>query len=284
MKSTTFNVDEITQLTAAQYKRKYGDAFRVYDVPIDTLSQLPGVTGPKDSKVSSIAKDYEISQDRPPRIGECEADGEKYIITGYNMIELFRKNNRKTVKCRVEPYDTIDEIHAQWVKAQKIDNRSGKNQVEIHYGELEAGDEHAIMVHEMLKSHGISIRMGNHDKNISAITSVKKWAHRNKFGLVKVEEAIRIILGAWNGLSESLSAKHILLILRFLDCPTVELGRQFDRVTIKKVIKAFSSEDVEGIWYHINLAKIQQDLNPSAFGLQYLKQLYNEGKKAEDHI
>ena len=189
------------------------------------------------SHVQRTVKNFDLYQINPVKVSR--RNGTNYVFNGQHTIEIIAlvSDSRETpVWCMV--YDDLDytteaDIFANQQKFVKI-----LRPLEIFTANVEAGNDEQLIIKELVESYGLSI---GHSKTAGSICAVTTLEHiHQQCGFHVLDRTLRLCVGTWEGLPNSLSSNMLRGIARLI----VVYGDEMQDDVFKEKVGQFSPKEI----------------------------------------
>lgn len=159
-----------------------------------------------ESHILKAVEDFDVNQINAVKVSRRE--GINYVFDGQHTIEIVaaKSGSRDTpVWCMIHRNLIYkEEAH---IFAEQQNHVKQLTPFEKFKGHIEAGDEKQIMIEKLVKSYGLILSTIKMPRSVRAITTMERVY--DKYGIHVLDEAIRLIVGTWEGEDNSLAGNMI---------------------------------------------------------------------------
>ena len=168
--------------------------------------------------VKRAVENFDLRQVNPVKVSRRK--GINYVFNGQHTIEIIAavSGSRDTpVWCMV--FDDLDYEEEADIFANQQKFVKRLSPYEIFAARMEAGDEDALLIRDLVRSYGLELSNSTGMGFIVAVAALE--AVYTKYDLHVLDRTLRILLGTWQGEPESLTGNYIravaLLIVTYGD-------------------------------------------------------------------
>lgn len=189
--------------------------------------------------VRRAAKNYDPCQVNPVKVSR--RDGVNYVMNGQHTIEIIAEvsGSRETpVWCMV--YENLGYQREANIFANQQKYVKTLTSYEIFNASLEAGDDQALMIRDLVKSYHLEIGPANLDQTICAVGALTTIYSQD--GLDVLNRTLRLLVRTWEGSRLSLGASVLKGTARVITTYGAELKdelfiEKLSAVSIKEIIR-----------------------------------------------
>ncbi len=153
--------------------------------------------------VKQIMENFDLCQIRPVRVSR--RDGKNFVIDGQHTMEtiaIVSGSNETLVWCMV--YDDLEYRREADIFANQQKHVKALTPMEIFKASIEAGSEKHIMIKKIVEQHGLEISPVYRSGAIGAVGALEYiYDH---YSVEILSRTLRLLIGAWEGSSISMSA------------------------------------------------------------------------------
>lgn len=165
------------------------------------------------SHVQKAADNFDLYQINPVKVSR--RDGTNYVINGQHTIEIVAtvSGSRETpVWCMI--YDDL--IYTEEADIFANQQKYVKNLLpyEIFVADIEAGNEKQLLIKTLVESYRLQIVPVKGNCGICAIGTLINI--HDKYGYHVLDRVLRLVVGTWEGVADSLSANMLAGIARLV--------------------------------------------------------------------
>jgi len=149
---------------------------------------------------------FDLYQINPVKVSR--RDGLNYVINGQHTVETVAaaSGSRETpVWCMV--YDDLEYTREADIFANQQKYTKTLSTYEIFKANVEADSDRHIMIQSIVEQHGLSIVSSKTSCGICAVASLTEIF--DKYGYQMLDRVIRLVVGAWEGDANSLTANML---------------------------------------------------------------------------
>ena len=153
--------------------------------------------------IEKTAENFDIFQINPVKVSR--RDGINYVFNGQHTIEIvaLASGSRETpVWCMI--YDDLCYEHEADIFANQMKFAKNLAPYEIFVANLEAQNQDQLMIKDLVESYGMKIASKRAPGHICAVSTLE--AIYTKYGYQILNRVLRLIIGTWEGDSNSFSA------------------------------------------------------------------------------
>ncbi len=209
------------------------EAIRICDLVTDQEYQRAS----SERHVKQIAESFDICQIRPVKVSR--RDGVNYVMDGQHTIktvETVSGSNKTPVWCMV--YDDLEYKREADIFANQQKHVKALTPIEIFKACIEAGSEKHLMIKQIVEQYGLEISPVYRAGAIGAVAALEYiYDH---FGVEILSRTLRLLIGAWEGSTISMSAGMLKGTAKLLDV----LGTEISDDVFKERLGAVSERQV----------------------------------------
>ena len=153
--------------------------------------------------IEKTASEFDIFQINPVKVSR--RNGINYVINGQHTIEIvaLASGSRDTpVWCMV--YDSLAYAHEADIFANQMRNVKNLVPYEVFMANIEAENPDQLMIRDLVESFGMKISSKRAPGHICAVSTLESIY--GKYGYQVLSRVLRLIIGTWEGDSNSFSA------------------------------------------------------------------------------
>jgi len=157
---------------------------------------------------------FDLYQINPVKVS-CR-DSLNYVMNGQHTIEVIAtvSDSRETpVWCMV--YDDLDYEQEAHIFANQQKYQNPISAYDIFNADIEAGEDKPIIIKELVESYGLKIAVRRTICRICAVSCLVQIY--DKYGYHGLDRVLRLVVAAWEGEPQSLSASMLKGIAYFID-------------------------------------------------------------------
>ena len=155
------------------------------------------------ARIEKTAENFDLFQINPVKVSR--RDGINYVFNGQHTIEIvaLASGSRETpVWCMI--YDDLCYEHEADIFANQMKFAKNLAPYEIFVAILEAHNQDQLMIKDLVESYGMKIASKRAPGHICAVSTLE--AIYTKYGYQILNRVLRLIIGTWEGDSNSFSA------------------------------------------------------------------------------
>ena len=155
------------------------------------------------ARIEKTAENFDLYQINPVKFSR--RDGINYVFNGQHTIEIvaLASGSRETpVWCMI--YDDLCYEHEADIFANQMKFAKNLAPYEIFVANLEAQNQDQLMIKDLVESYGMKIASKRAPGHICAVSTLE--AIYTKYGYQILNRVLRLIIGTWEGDSNSFSA------------------------------------------------------------------------------
>lgn len=155
------------------------------------------------TRIEKTAENFDLFQINPVKVSR--RDGINYVFNGQHTIEIvaLASGSRETpVWCMI--YDDLCYEHEADIFANQMKFAKNLAPYEIFVANLEAQNQDQLMIKDLVESYGMKIASKRAPGHICAVSTLE--AIYTKYGYQILNRVLRLIIGTWEGDSNSFSA------------------------------------------------------------------------------
>lgn len=183
-------------------------------IPIQNLvSSQEYQRGLSPSQVDNAAANFDLHQINPVKVSR--RDGVNYVVNGQHTIEIVAQvsgSRECPVWCMI--YDDLSYEHEADIFANQQKYVKSLVPFEVFTANIEAGNNTQLMIRDLIESYGLTIGKARGHGVVCAISTVE--AIYNKYGYHTLSRTLRLIIGAWEGDPNSLSANMLNAVAKLV--------------------------------------------------------------------
>lgn len=190
--------------------------------------------------VQRAAAHFDPYQINPVKVSR--RDGVNYVFNGQHTIEIVAlvSNSRETpVWCMI--YDDLEYEHEADIFANQQKYVKPLLPYEIFMANIEAGSDKQLIIRDLVESYGLKISSKTAPGHICAVATLESIYDR--YGYHVLDRVLRLMVGTWEGVTQSLSANMLnglaRLVYAYGDNLKEEMFKdKLSRVSIKELVRA----------------------------------------------
>ena len=155
------------------------------------------------ARIEKTAENFDLFQINPVKVSR--RDGINYVFNGQHTIEIvaLASGSRETpVWCMI--YDDLCYEHEADIFANQMKFAKNLAPYEIFVANLEAQNQDQLMIKDLVESYGMKIASKRAPGHTCAVSTLE--AISTKYGYQVLNRVLRLIIGTWEGDSNSFSA------------------------------------------------------------------------------
>lgn len=155
------------------------------------------------ARIEKTAENFDLFQINPVKVSR--RDGINYVFNGQHTIEIvaLASGSRETpVWCMI--YDDLCYEHEADIFANQMKFAKNLAPYEIFVANIEAQNQDQLMIKDLVESYGMKISAKRAPGHICAVSTLE--AIYTKYGYQILNRVLRLIIGTWEGDSNSFSA------------------------------------------------------------------------------
>lgn len=180
---------------------------------------------------------YQINPVKVSRRG-----GVNYVFNGQHTIEIVAlvSNSRETpVWCMI--YDDLEYEHEADIFANQQKYVKPLLPYEIFMANIEAGSDKQLIIRDMVESYGLKISSKTAPGHICAVATLESIYDR--YGYHVLDRVLRLMVGTWEGVTQSLSANMLnglaRLVYAYGDNLKEDMFKdKLSRISIKELVRS----------------------------------------------
>lgn len=153
--------------------------------------------------IEKTAENFDIFQINPVKVSR--RDGINYVFNGQHTIEIvaLASGSRETpVWCMI--YDDLCYEHEADIFANQMKFVKSLQPYEVFMANIEAQNQDQLMIRDLVESYGMTISAKRAPGHICAVSTLE--AIYKKYGYQVLNRVLRLIIGTWEGDTNSFSA------------------------------------------------------------------------------
>lgn len=190
--------------------------------------------------VQRAAAHFDPYQINPVKVSR--RDGVNYVFNGQHTIEIVAlvSNSRETpVWCMI--YDDLEYEHEADIFANQQKYVKPLLPYEIFMANIEAGSDKQLIIRDLVESYGLKISSKSAPGHICAVATLESIYDR--YGYHVLDRVLRLMVGTWEGVTQSLSANMLnglaRLVYAYGDSLKEDMFKEkLSRVSIKELVRA----------------------------------------------
>ena len=193
---------------------RFVPAVHFEQIPIKNLvSNQNYQRGLSQSHIDKTAADFDLYQINPVKVSR--RDGINYVFNGQHTIEIVAavSGSRETpVWCMI--YDDLSYEHEADIFANQQKYVKSLIPYEVFTANIEDGNNTQLMIRDLIESYGLTIGKARAPGVVCAVSTVE--AIYTKYGYHTLSRTLRLIIGAWEGDPNSLSANMLNAVAKLV--------------------------------------------------------------------
>ena len=190
--------------------------------------------------VQRAAAHFDPYQINPVKVSR--RDGVNYVFNGQHTIEIVAlvSNSRETpVWCMI--YDDLEYEHEADIFANQQKYVKPLLPYEIFMANIEAGSDKQLIIRDLVESYGLKISSKSAPGHICAVATLESIYDR--YGYHVLDRVLRLMVGTWEGVTQSLSANMLnglaRLVYAYGDSLKEDMFKdKLSIVSIKELVRA----------------------------------------------
>lgn len=241
------------------------------------------------SHIEKAAENFDLNQINPVKVSK--RDGINYVFNGQHTIEIVAlvSGSRETpVWCMV--YDDLEYQNEADIFANQQKFVKPLLPYEIFMAHLEAGSHQQLLIRDLVESYNLTIGLTKAPGVICAISSLESIY--TKYGYQTLNRTLRLVIAAWEGDVNSLSANVLRAVAKLINTYRDRLDDEIFKeklgaVSIKTIARTAKERRSGTLGYAeamviIYNGKKKSDLFRLPIGMLYAKGYDAEGLDDED--
>lgn len=196
--------------------------------------------------VQRAAAHFDPYQINPVKVSRRE--GINYVFNGQHTIEIIAlvSNSRETpVWCMI--YDDLEYEHEADIFANQQKFVKPLLPYEIFMANIEAGSDKQLIIRDLVESYGLKISSKTAPGHICAVATLESIYDR--YGYHVLDRVLRLMVGTWEGVTQSLSANMLnglaRLIYAYGDNLKEDMFKdKLSRISIKELVRSATERRV----------------------------------------
>ena len=216
--------------------------------------------------IDMAAKNFDLYQINPVKVSR--RDGINYVFNGQHTIEIVARvsGSRETpVWCMI--YDDLCYEEEADIFANQMKYVKPLTPYEIFLANIEAGNDHQLIIKELVESYGLVLSNKKAPNNIAAITTIENIYE--KYGYQVFSNVLRVVIATWEGECYSLSSNVLNAIAKII----ITYGDSFDEEIFKARLGEIPIKQV---------LRVGKERGGGALGVAEAMVLAYNGKKKSD--
>lgn len=164
--------------------------------------------------VQESSANFDLYQVNPVKVSR--RDGINYVFNGQHTIEIIAlvSGSRETpVWCMI--YDDLVYAHEADIFANQQKYVKPLLPYEIFMANVEAGNDKQLIIKDLVESYDLTIAANSAPGTICAVSTLENIY--DKYGYHTLDHVLRLIIGTWEGESQSLSANMLNGVARLIN-------------------------------------------------------------------
>lgn len=164
--------------------------------------------------IERAAAHFDLYQINPVKVSR--RDGINYVFNGQHTIEIVAlvSGSRETpVWCMI--YDDLSYAHEADIFANQQKFVKSLLPYEVFMANLEAGNDDQLIIRGLVESYGLSVGIKKSPGTIIAVSTLEQIYH--KLGYHGLNRVLRLIIGAWEGDTNSFSANMLNAVSKLVE-------------------------------------------------------------------
>lgn len=190
--------------------------------------------------VQRAAAHFDPYQINPVKVSR--RDGVNYVFNGQHTIEIVAlvSNSRETpVWCMI--YDDLEYEHEADIFANQQKYVKPLLPYEIFMANIEAGSDKQLIIRDLVESYGLKISSKTAPGHICAVATLESIYDR--YGYHILDRVLRLMVGTWEGVTQSLSANMLnglaRLVYAYGDNLKEDIFKdKLSRISIKELVRS----------------------------------------------
>lgn len=201
--------------------------------------------------VQRAAAHFDPYQINPVKVSR--RDGVNYVFNGQHTIEIVAlvSNSRETpVWCMI--YDDLEYEHEADIFANQQKYVKPLLPYEIFMANIEAGSDKQLIIRDLVESYGLKISSKTAPGHICAVATLESIYDR--YGYHVLDRVLRLMVGTWEGVTQSLSANMLnglaRLVYAYGDNLKEDMFKdKLSRISIKELVRSASERRVGSLGF-----------------------------------
>lgn len=213
--------------------------------------------------VEKAAANFDLYQINPVKVSR--RNGINYVFNGQHTIEIVAmiSGSRDTpVWCMI--YDDLDYAHEADIFANQMKYVKSLNPYEVFKANIEAGNAEQLTIQALVESYNLTIGPTKGPGVICAVSTLESIYR--KYGYHILSRSLRLIIGTWEGDSNSFAANILNGVTKMI----VVYGDSLNEDTFKEKVGAISIKQ---------LTRTAKERRPGSMGFAEAMVLEYNGKK-----
>ena len=190
--------------------------------------------------IQRAAAHFDPYQINPVKVSR--RDGVNYVFNGQHTIEIVAlvSNSRETpVWCMI--YDDLEYEHEADIFANQQKYVKPLLPYEIFMANIEAGSDKQLIIRDLVESYGLKISSKTAPGHICAVATLESIYDR--YGYHILDRVLRLMVGTWEGVTQSLSANMLnglaRLVYAYGDNLKEDIFKdKLSRISIKELVRS----------------------------------------------
>ena len=165
------------------------------------------------SHVKKAVENFDLRQVNPVKVSRRK--GINYVFNGQNTIEMIAAGSQSrdtAVWCMVCDDLDYEEEADIFANQQKFVKRLSP--FEIFSARMEAGDEDALLIRDLVHSYGLELSSSTGLGNVVAVAALESVY--TKYDIHVLDRTLRMLLGTWQGEPDSLTGNYIRAVAHLI--------------------------------------------------------------------
>ena len=165
------------------------------------------------SHVKKAVENFDLRQVNPVKVSRRK--GINYVFNGQHTIEIIAavSQSRDTpVWCMV--FDDLDYEEEADIFANQQKFVKRLSPFEIFSARMEAGDEDALLIRDLVHSYGLELSSSTGLGNVVAVAALESVY--TKYDIHVLDRTLRMLLGTWQGEPDSLTGNYIRAVAHLI--------------------------------------------------------------------
>ena len=201
--------------------------------------------------VKKAAEHFDIYQINPVKVSR--RDGVNYIFNGQHTVEIIAlvSGSRETpVWCMI--YDDLEYEHEADIFANQMKYVKALLPYEIFMANIEAGNDKELNIKALVEDFGMTITPSASPNGICAVTTLEKFY--DKYGFNVLFRVLRLVIGTWEGSSNSTSANMLNGVAKLVDAYGDSLKddvfkEKLSKISVKEISRAAKDRKAGALGY-----------------------------------
>ena len=185
-----------------------------------------------EKHIEITAQNFDLYQINPIKVSR--RNGTNYVFNGQHTIEIIAlvSNSRETpVWCMV--YDDLEYKQEADIFANQMKYTKPLSAYEIFIANIEADNDKQVLIKALVEDYGLCISSKPQPGGICAVATIERIYDR--YGSEVLETTLRLILGTWEGVAQSLSANMLSGVARLVYCYNSDIKETLFKEKLSRV-------------------------------------------------